>query len=141
MDLQSAIRHMASRAQRAYAQISRAIGRNDRYVSIMLNDGTTPRLDLMAKIANACGYRLVMVGHGEGLEVVPVAGDDGVSVAVDCSWSVADGDGGVLVLTPDGGAAAASGAVAGGADDATQTMDRDAIIDSLIAQLEGMRER
>lgn len=31
----------------------------------MLRDATTPGLDLFVKIANACGYDVLVVGHGE----------------------------------------------------------------------------
>ena len=69
--LQRALRHMFALVGMTYAQVSRAINRNARYIPNMLNNAVTPRADTMSKIANACGYKLVLVGHGEGLEIVP----------------------------------------------------------------------
>ena len=55
-DVQTMIRHMATVSGMSYAEISRAMGRNDRYIAVMLNEATTPRLDLFVKIAETCGY-------------------------------------------------------------------------------------
>lgn len=81
IDLQTAIRHMVASAGMSYAQVSRELNRNDRYLSIMLNDATTPRADLLARIAEVCGYSLQLVGHGETLEIKPGTGE-GVSLEV-----------------------------------------------------------
>ena len=100
VSIQQAIRHMIANSQKTFAAASREIGRNSRYISVMLGDATTPRLDLMAKIANACGYDLVLLGHGEGLEVTATPQLGGASVAVGRRWRVVEhGDGG-LTLTP-----------------------------------------
>ena len=66
----------------------------------MLGDGTTPRIDLMAKIANACGYDLVLLGHGEGLSVTATPQIDGTPVTVERRWHVVEHDNGSLTLTP-----------------------------------------
>lgn len=58
LQLQGLIRHMVDASGLTYAQVSRAIGRNDRYLSVMLSEGTTPRMDLLIRIADACGYTL-----------------------------------------------------------------------------------
>lgn len=57
-DIQAIIRHMVTASGMSYAEVSRAMGRNDRYVAGMLKEETTPRLDLFIKIAEACGYVL-----------------------------------------------------------------------------------
>lgn len=63
--LQLVIRHMIRVVGKSFAEVSRAIGRNSRYIPTMLKDATTPGLDLFVKIANACGYDVLLVGHGE----------------------------------------------------------------------------
>lgn len=65
VDLQTGIRHMVTKAELSLAEASRAIGRNARYLSVMLNEGTTPRLDLLVSIARTCGYAVELRGHGE----------------------------------------------------------------------------
>ena len=87
IDLTGAIRHMVSSARLTYAELSRRIGRNNRYVSMMLNDGSTPRVDLLAKIARECGYDLVLIGHGEALTLSPEQ-KDGSPVCVRREWNV-----------------------------------------------------
>lgn len=98
--MQIAIRHMVAISHKTYAQVSRELGRARNFLNVMFRDATTPRLDLMAKIANACGYDLVLLGHGEGLEVTATPQLGGASVAVGRRWRVVEhGDGG-LTLTP-----------------------------------------
>lgn len=67
VDLQAGIRHLVAKAELSLAEVSRAIGRNARYLSIMLNEGTTPRLDLFVSIAKTCGYTVELHGHDEVL--------------------------------------------------------------------------
>ena len=137
--LQEAIRHMVGCCGKSFSAVSREIGHVNQYLSVMLNNRTTPRLDLMAKIANACGYRLVLVGHGEGLDVVPVTGEDGSVVGVRHVWAVKDGDGGELVLVPSDGSKAPAG-LSGVAGGGVEAVSREQLIDALIAQLETMKE-
>lgn len=97
--LQTAMRHMVASARLAYAQVSRAIGRNDRYVPNMLNNAVTPRADLLCRIANACGYDVLLVGHGEALELTPER-MGGTPITVRRRYRVAAGPSGVLTLDP-----------------------------------------
>lgn len=101
VSIQDAIRHMAASDQKTFAAVSREIGRNSRYLSIMLRDATTPRLDLMAKIASVCGYDLVLLGHGEGLAVTATPQLDGAPVTVERRWHVVEHDDGSLTLTSE----------------------------------------
>lgn len=66
-DLQAGIRHLVDSAGLTLAEASRALGHNARYLSTMLTEGTTPRLDLLISIARTCGYAVELHGHGEVL--------------------------------------------------------------------------
>ena len=50
---------------------SKAMGRDQNYIAGMLSRGSVPKADTLARIASVCGYRLVLVGHGEELEIEP----------------------------------------------------------------------
>ena len=65
----SLVRRMVESSGKSAADISREIGRNSRYISVMLYNRTVPNVNLMARVAKACGYRLVIVGHGETIEL------------------------------------------------------------------------
>ena len=97
--LQLAIRHMVSVAGKSFADVSREMGRVSRYVSVMLHEAVTPRLDVFVKIANACGYDVLLVGHGEGLRLsTEHAGNS--KVAVERAYRAGEGGDGSLTLTP-----------------------------------------
>lgn len=79
--LSDAIVHMVSICQKSLAEVSREIGRTRTYLSVMLHNSTTPRVDLLAKIAAACEYDLVLIGRGEALKVTAEqCGDSPVTV-------------------------------------------------------------
>ena len=69
MTPQDAIRRMVDESGTTYAQVSRDLSRNDRYIAVMLSAGNTPSATLLARIANACGYELTLIGHGETLRL------------------------------------------------------------------------
>lgn len=46
--------------------LSRAIGRSAGWASSMLNNDGSPRLDTFAKVAEACGYEVVIRDKGTG---------------------------------------------------------------------------
>lgn len=69
MDLQEGIRHMIARSDLTLAEASRLMGRNARYLAVMLNENTTPRVDLLVQIANTCGYDVLLRQPGEVLEL------------------------------------------------------------------------
>ncbi|MBQ6452735.1 MAG: hypothetical protein IJJ14_00080, partial [Coriobacteriales bacterium] len=52
-------------------KVSEAMGRQRTFISSTLSKGVTPKADTLAQIAAACGYRLVLVGNGEEIEIEP----------------------------------------------------------------------
>ena len=109
IDLQSAIREMAACAGKTLKQISNELRRNDRYLSVMLREGTVPSVSLLSAIAKSCGYDVVLIGHGEALRLIPEfvedtakespKGHDKIRVLVERSWHVSpvNGDGSLLL--------------------------------------------
>lgn len=53
----------------------------------MLKDATTPGLDLFVKIVNACGYDVLVVGHGEAHRLAAETIGD-AKVSATRLWSV-----------------------------------------------------
>ena len=100
-DLHTAIRHMVATDRKTLSQVSRELNRGRSFISVMFRDGTTPRLDLMAKIASVCGYDLVLLGHGEGLAVTATPQLDGTSVTVERRWRVVENSDGGVTLAPE----------------------------------------
>ncbi len=70
-DTNEFIRFMVDYSGESMIKISRAIGRSDNYLSTMLSNGTKPSFSLMAQIANACGFGMVITGPDMAFEVVP----------------------------------------------------------------------
>lgn len=68
-DFEGLIRHMIDKSGKTGVEVSGDIGRSGNYIWAMLRNGTTPRADLLASIAAACGYELVLSGHGETILV------------------------------------------------------------------------
>lgn len=58
--LQELIRHMLAFSGKSAAQVSREMGNDSNHLSVILSSGRTPRVDLLAKIADACDYELVL---------------------------------------------------------------------------------
>lgn len=56
--VQELIRHMLAWSGTSAADVSRAMGKTSGYLSVMLYNESTPRLDLFIRIAEACGYTL-----------------------------------------------------------------------------------
>ena len=46
-------------------QVSAALGKSRAYVGATLSRGSVPQADTLSQIASACGYELVLEGHGE----------------------------------------------------------------------------
>lgn len=70
------IRHMVTMSGKSGIQVSRDIGRSDNYLWSMVRNETTPRTDLLVKIAEACGYEVQLVGHDETLKLIADVGND-----------------------------------------------------------------
>ena len=64
-----AIRHMCEVAGKGTVEVSGDIGRGRSYVGSILSRGSTPQADTLAEIAEACGYELVLIGHGEKIVI------------------------------------------------------------------------
>ena len=70
-----AIRHMCDTSGQKIAEVSKAIGRSRAFLSNMLTRGNNPRIDTLIEIARACGYRVVLEGQGERIELEPTPGE------------------------------------------------------------------
>lgn len=66
-----AIRAMLERSGLTAYRVAVRLGRHSSYLSTMLRRGSVPSADLLAKIASACGYSLLLVprGGGESIEL------------------------------------------------------------------------
>ena len=69
MDSKQAIRHMADKSGISRRGLSAALDRSDGYVQAYLYGGRSPGADVLAQWAQACGYRLCIMGHGETLTI------------------------------------------------------------------------
>jgi DNA-binding phage protein len=72
MDSRQAIEAMCEMAGKSQRTVSTEIGRNPTFIGTTISKGSIPRVDTMAKIAEACGFELVLRGHGVTMEL----GDD-----------------------------------------------------------------
>lgn len=69
-DVRQAIEVMLRDSGMTGTELSRSVGRNPSYVSGARRLGSVPRVDTMAKLAHACGYRLFLVRwDGRGVEL------------------------------------------------------------------------
>lgn len=69
MDSKQAIEKMCGVAGKSQRTVSSEIGRNPTFIGTTLSKGSVPRVDTMAKIAEACGFELVLRGHGVTIEL------------------------------------------------------------------------
>ena len=69
MDSREAIEKMCAEAGKSQRQVSADIGRNPTFLSTTFRKGSTPRVDTMSAIARACGFELVLRGHGVTIEL------------------------------------------------------------------------
>lgn len=74
MQTLEAIRHMCETSGQKIAEVSKAIGRSRAFLSNMLTRGNNPRIDTLISIADACGYKVVLEGQGERIELAPTPG-------------------------------------------------------------------
>ena len=75
MQTLEAVRHMCETSGQKIAEVSKAIGRSRAFLSNMLTRGNNPRIDTLIEIARACGYRVVLEGQGERIELEPTPGE------------------------------------------------------------------
>ena len=64
MNVKQAIDKMCEEAGKSQRTVSKEIGRNPSFLSTSMSKGSVPRVDTMAAIARACGFELVLRGHG-----------------------------------------------------------------------------
>ena len=69
MQTLEAIRHMCEASGQKIAEVSRAIGRSRAFLSNMLTRGNNPQTDTLISIAQACGYKVILEGQGERIEL------------------------------------------------------------------------
>ena len=69
MDTTKAIREMIEASGMTHRQIASRMGRYDAYVSQLVSRGTEPRVDTLASVASACGYRLELVPLDGGASI------------------------------------------------------------------------
>ena len=71
MDPLQAVRRMCDESGTGPTQVSASIGRARTYLSAMLSRGNVPRTDTMARIAQACGYRLILESDTDRIVIDP----------------------------------------------------------------------
>ncbi len=64
-----AIRHMCEVSGKGSTIVSKDIGRVSSFVGTILSRGSVPKADTLAEIAEACGYQLALIGHGEQIVI------------------------------------------------------------------------
>lgn len=69
MDPREAIERMCQEAGKSQRTVSTEIGRAPTFLSTTLHKGSVPRVDTMSAIADACGFELVLRGHGVTIEL------------------------------------------------------------------------
>ena len=69
MNVSEAIKQMCSTSGKGTIQVGRELGKSKAYVSAAINRNNVPRIDTLMKIAKACGYTVVLEGHGERIEL------------------------------------------------------------------------
>lgn len=69
MNALKAFNTMVAHSGHPKAEVSVLMGRNENYVSHMTNRGSIPRTDIMAEIADVCGYDLTLIKR-DGTETI-----------------------------------------------------------------------
>ena len=67
LNAKQAFRTIADASGLSRRALSAALGKTDNYISALLSQGRAPGSDLMAAIAQACGYTLALIPHGSTL--------------------------------------------------------------------------
>jgi len=71
MDASEALRRMIRMSGKSNRQISREIGKADSFVSASLAQGVRPRIDTFARIAEACGYEVLVRSADDSFSLTP----------------------------------------------------------------------
>ena len=86
VELYNLVRYLVEKSGKSASQVSREIGRTSGYIGSIVHRGTIPSAGVLADIAAACGFALVLVGEREALTVQPV----NVAVRNDCAPFLGD---------------------------------------------------
>lgn len=125
ISLQDLIRHMLAWSGTSAADVSRSMGKSDGYLTVMLYNETTPRVDLLVRIAQACGYTLVLQ-ETQDYE----------------SWELSVENGKVVALKEHGPEDIGElSRIESESREALKNLGRAELIDDLIAYLEGLKEQ
>lgn len=65
MNTNDAIKQVASNAGMSMIGVSKAMGRNDNYMSVTLSRGSVPQADTLAAMLDVCGYSLAAIPHAD----------------------------------------------------------------------------
>lgn len=65
MNTEQAMRAAVEQAGMSMNKVSRAMGRNDNFLSATLSRGSTPKADTLAAMLEVCGYRLAAVPYAD----------------------------------------------------------------------------
>lgn len=71
MNTTNAVRALLARSGLTSYKVSRGLGRHSSYVSTMLRRGSTPSADLLAQMADVCGYDLRLISR-DGLDSITI---------------------------------------------------------------------
>lgn len=67
MNTKDVLKHAADEAGMSMIAVSKAMGRNDNYMSVTMSRGSTPKADTLAAMLDVCGYDLAAVPRSCGL--------------------------------------------------------------------------
>ena len=81
MNANDAMRAMIEASGKSGRQVAREIGRSESFVSSTLAQGVCPRADTLARVAEACGYKIVIVPKDVALNLLD--GSDRIVVEYD----------------------------------------------------------
>lgn len=69
MNTNEAMRHMIEASGQSLSKVSTDMGKSRTFLASTFTKGSTSRVDTLAAVARLCGYRLVIVGHGEEIDL------------------------------------------------------------------------
>ena len=78
MNANDAMRAMIEASGKSGRQVAREIGRSESFVSSTLAQGVCPRADTLARVAEACGYKIIAVPKDVASNLLD--GSDGIVV-------------------------------------------------------------
>ena len=77
MDTTDVMRLMVAASGKSAIALSRELGRGDTFLTSTMTRRSRPRVDTFVAFARACGYEVVLRGHGEELSLSDALGEDG----------------------------------------------------------------